>query len=88
MSILVGKPVTTWTWTQWDTRPCPVVYRYKGEGKADGQMSGCRWDGLSSVSPEDRDTYFSPFLSVAPLIFFTFCIVMYEHHHRNSFNRF
>ena len=36
MSILVGKPVTTWAWTQWDTRPCLVVYRYQGEGKADG----------------------------------------------------
>ena len=57
MSILVGKPVTTWAWTQWDTRPCLVVYRYQGEGKADGQRSGRRWDSFSSVRPEDRDTY-------------------------------
>ena len=59
MSILVGKLVTTWMWTQCDTRPCLVVYHYKGEGKADGQMSGHHWDGLSSVSPEDRDTCIS-----------------------------
>ena len=52
---LAGKPVTTWAWTQWDSRPCPVVYRYKGEGKANGQTSGHHWDSLSSVRPEDRD---------------------------------
>ena len=57
MSILAGKLVTTWAWTQWDTRPCLVVYCYKGEGKADGQTSGRYWDGLSSIRPEDRDTY-------------------------------
>ena len=57
MSILVGQPVTTWTWTQWDTRPCPVVYNYQGEGKADGQMNGHRMNSLSSVSLEDHDTY-------------------------------
>ena len=57
MSKLAGKLVTTWTWTQWDTRPCPVVYRYKGEGKADGQMSGHRGDVSSLVSLEDRDIY-------------------------------
>ena len=37
---LAGKLVTTWAWTQWDTRPCTVVYRYTGEDKADGQTSG------------------------------------------------
>ena len=52
MTILAGKPVTTWTWTQWETRPCPVVYRYKGEGNSDGQTSCHHWDGLSSVSSE------------------------------------
>ena len=51
--------MTTWTWAQWDTRPCLVVYRYKGEGKADGQMSGRHWDGLSSVSPEHMSLYLS-----------------------------
>ena len=34
------KWVTTLTWTQWDTRPRMVVYRYEGEDKADRQMSG------------------------------------------------
>ena len=31
---------------------------------------------------------FSSVLSAAPLIFFTFCNIMREHHHRNSFNPF
>ena len=31
---------------------------------------------------------FSPFLSVAPFIFFTFCNVMCEQHQRNAFNPF
>ena len=38
---LAGKLVTTWVWTQWDTRLHTVVYRYTGEDKADRQMSGC-----------------------------------------------
>ena len=54
---LAGKLVTTWAWTQWDTRPCLVVHHYKGEGKADGQMSGRHWDSLPSVRPEDHDIY-------------------------------
>ena len=49
------KLVTSWMWTQWNTRPFPVVYHYKGEDKADGQMSGHHWDRLSLVSPEDHN---------------------------------
>ena len=49
-----------WQENQWQpghgpsgkTRPCPVVYRYKGEGNSDGQTSCRHWDGLSSVSSE------------------------------------
>ena len=37
---LAGKLVTTWVWTQWDTRPRTVVYHYTGEDKADRQTSG------------------------------------------------
>ena len=33
-------------------------------------------------------TLFIPYLSAPPLIFFTFCNVMCEHHHRNTFNSF
>ena len=37
---LAGKLMTTWVWTQWDTRPHTVVYCYTGEDKADRQTSG------------------------------------------------
>ena len=33
-------------------------------------------------------TFFSPFLSAAPLIYLTYFNVMCEQHHRNSFNHF
>ena len=42
--------------TQWDTGPSLAAYCGEGKGKANGQMSGRRKHGLSSVSLEDRDT--------------------------------
>ena len=49
------KTGTDWAWTQWNTRPSSAAYCSEGEGKADGQMSSCRKDGLLLVSPKDRD---------------------------------
>ena len=41
--------------TQWNTGPHSAASYGERAGKADGQKSGCQKDGLSSVSPEDRD---------------------------------
>ena len=51
------KTGTDWAWTQWKTRPSSAAYCGEGEGKANGQTSSHHKDGLSLVSPEDRDTY-------------------------------
>ena len=43
---------------------------------------------LSLLRPCSHITFFSPFLTAAPLIYLTYFKVMCEHHHRNSFNPF
>ena len=52
---LGGKTGDNWTQVQWNTRPRMVVNHYTGGDKTNGWTSGHHYDGLSSVSPEDRD---------------------------------